>query len=152
MTQRGGTRWSVETLKEGLLCPRRCMRQVAGRTPEQVFIKTAKVWGPLLLTLFPFFFDSTLSFRRKYLACTAASFVLFFPRISDQIPRTRHMMEQIKDIPDSSHFLLFEGSKIKTDFGYQFCNIILWIRNADLRKDFYYGFILKQFNNCIKNN
>jgi len=32
--------------KKGLLCSRRCMRQVASRTPKQVFIKTAKVWGP----------------------------------------------------------------------------------------------------------
>lgn len=40
-------RREVEERGLSLLCPRRCTKQVAGRTPEQVFTKTARPRGPL---------------------------------------------------------------------------------------------------------
>lgn len=83
MTQRGGSRWSVETLKKGLLCPRRCMRQVAGGTAEQVFIKAAEVWDPrFFLPLFlPFFHEVKLPtpLRAEGNISRAPVFLSFFP-------------------------------------------------------------------------
>lgn len=72
MLSHGGSLWAAEKPKRGLFYSRRCTRQVAGRTAEQVFTKTAKARGPL-----PFYTPPRLSrytqpsSPRKYLACNA---------------------------------------------------------------------------------
>lgn len=106
----GSLRWPAEKLKRGLFYSRRCTRQVAARTAEQVFAKTAKARGPLPFYPPPLLSSYILSPRLRGNTSRVQRgipFAFSFPRIFDRIPRTRHTVEQstIKGESDYSHFL-----------------------------------------------